>query len=947
MRFFLLLLTLATGAATLSANEIALAPEKVPNVVADRQDMQIPDCVHLSGMLGVRIHNSAANRLLAVDVDRLLEGYRKRPGRQTWDGEHVGKWLHAATLAWANTGNADLRVKLDRTAGELIKCQLDDGYLGTYLPEQRWTEWDVWAHKYNLIGLITYMRYTGDMTALPACCKMGDLLCNSFGDVPGKLDILKAGDHVGMAPTSVLEPMVWLYRLSGDEKYREFCEYLLRAWEQPNGPHIVSRLLETKRVDSVGNGKSYEMLSCINGLLEWYRMTGDPTLLTAAINAWEDIVAKRQYITGAVSVQDHFRDDYVLPNIQGAYGDPNAGGSENCDTITWLQLNAHLLRLTGEARFADQLERVTYNQMIAAQRPDGRAWADLTALEGKRPYAQESISCCLSSGPRGLALIPTFAVTADADGAVVNFYDAGTASLRLRDGTAVELGIESQYPASGKIIISVDPTGDVAKREFAVRLRIPEWCRAATAQINGKAAEADLSAGRYAVIRRPWMRGDKIELCLMLEPRVVVGDHANKGKVALLRGPLVLAADEALLNDKVKDINALAIASTDPAKLGLVSEAAPQEFKTWPNAQVFRVNVEAGENMSGTTGSPLSVPLIPFADAGSTGKSYKVWFPLVSRVHAPVPLIFDTDMGNDVDDALALGLIHALQSQDECKLLAVTVTKDNRYAAPFVDVVNTFYGRGEIPIGVVRGGFTPEDSKFIQVPCTAEDDGKPRYPHKLQDGGDAPEATGLLRKVLAGQPDGSVVIVQVGFSTNLARLLDSKPDEASPLDGMALVKQKVRLLCPMAGQFVPPASVQRYAEYNVVIDVKSAQQVFERWPTPIVASGYEIGKAILYPARSIEQDYNYVPHHPVADAYKTFQKMPYDRPTWDLTSVLYAVRPEAGYFGLSPEGRIIVENDGVMQFQTEPSGPHRYMTLTPEQAARVLEEFIRLCSRKP
>jgi inosine-uridine nucleoside N-ribohydrolase len=313
----------------------------------------------------------------------------------------------------------------------------------------------------------------------------------------------------------------------------------------------------------------------------------------------------------------------------------------------------------------------------------------------------------------------------------------------------------------------------------------------------------------------------------------------------------------------------------------------------------------------------------------------------------PVRLIFDTDIGNDIDDALALGMIHALESQGECKLLAVTITKDNRYAASCVDVLNTFYGRGDVPIGVVRGGVTPEDSNYIRSLSTAEDNGKPRYPHKLRDGRDASEATGLLRKVLAGQPDASVVIVQVGFSTNLARLLDSKPDQVSPLDGMALVKQKVRLLSAMAGSFAPRPGGERFQEYNVATDLKSAQQVFRRWPTPIVFSGYEVGEAILYPSRSIERHYGYVPRHPLAEAYRLYDKMPYDRPTWDLTSVLYAVRPEAGHFGLSPRGRVTVESDGVTRFQPQANGSHRYLTVSPEQIRGVLSEFIKLCSRPP
>jgi DUF1680 family protein len=228
-----------TVTAFASAAPVSPWPDKVPCAIADRQDAQVPDRVHLTGWVGTRMAVNESNRLAMLDVDRLLEGYRRRPGRQSWDGEHVGKWLHAATLAWVNTGDPKLRQKLDFVAAELVKCQLPDGYLGTYLAKNRWTEWDVWAHKYNLIGLITYMRYTGDLAPLPTCRRMADLLCRSFGDQPGQRDIITAGFHAGMAPTSVLEPMVLLYRMTGEPRYLDFCNYILRAWEQPDGPKIV------------------------------------------------------------------------------------------------------------------------------------------------------------------------------------------------------------------------------------------------------------------------------------------------------------------------------------------------------------------------------------------------------------------------------------------------------------------------------------------------------------------------------------------------------------------------------------------------------------------------------------------------------------------------------------------------------------------------------------
>ncbi len=313
----------------------------------------------------------------------------------------------------------------------------------------------------------------------------------------------------------------------------------------------------------------------------------------------------------------------------------------------------------------------------------------------------------------------------------------------------------------------------------------------------------------------------------------------------------------------------------------------------------------------------------------------------------PIPIIFDTDMGNDIDDAQALAVIHALESRGECKLLAVTVTKDNPYAAAYVDLLNTFYGRGDIPIGTVRDGMTPKSGKYIEQVATAKDNGQPRYPHDLTSGANAPEATGLLRKTLAAAEDGSVVVIQVGFSTNLARLLDSKPDEYSPLDGKSLIKKKARLLSIMAGVFEPQRLAKRDKEYNIYIDISTAKKVVEQWPTPIVMSGHEIGMAIRYPVASILNDYGYVKHHPVRAGYELFSKMPYNRPTFDLTSVLYAVRPNRGYFNLSQPCDLVVEDDGFVRVDKNPKGRCRYLIVDHDQIVRVKEVLAALSSQPP
>jgi len=316
----------------------------------------------------------------------------------------------------------------------------------------------------------------------------------------------------------------------------------------------------------------------------------------------------------------------------------------------------------------------------------------------------------------------------------------------------------------------------------------------------------------------------------------------------------------------------------------------------------------------------------------------------------PVRLIFDTDIGNDCDDVLALGMIHSLQSRGECELLAVTITKDHPLAAAFTDAVNTFYGRGEIPIGVCDSGVTDNEGRFNGL-VKRKDDGADRYPHDLRSGDQARGAVDLLRETLAAAADQSVVIVQVGFSTNLANLLRSEPDRHSPLTGTDLVKNKVRCVSAMAGAFelIPDEDGDPYehSEYNINRDIASAQKLAADWPTPIWWSGYEIGISAAYPHQSILGDYDYAIYHPLRDAYIAFRPPPHDRPTWDLTSVLQAVRPDHHYFDLSPPGTVVVADDAKTTFMADPEGRHRLLRLMPSQRRRLVEAMVLLASQPP
>lgn len=315
----------------------------------------------------------------------------------------------------------------------------------------------------------------------------------------------------------------------------------------------------------------------------------------------------------------------------------------------------------------------------------------------------------------------------------------------------------------------------------------------------------------------------------------------------------------------------------------------------------------------------------------------------------PVKLIFDTDMGNDSDDVMALCMLHTLQTRGAVDLLAVTITKDHPLAAAFVDAINTFYGRPDIPVGVVKNGATKEEGKFNKLAQAKGDGDGLRYPHNLKSGDDAPEATGLLRKLLASQPDGSVTLAQVGFFTNFQRLLASQPDDHSPLNGKDLIAKKVKVLSVMAGAFQTIGWNTRHLEYNVICDIPAAQTLAKEWPTPILWSGFEIGIAAAYPYDSIERDFGYIKHHPLPDAYALYSPKGHHRPTWDPTAVLAAVYPDRGYFTLSPGGTVVVEDNGATVFREgkDGKGRDRYLSMSPEQVGRVREAIVQLCVEPP
>ncbi len=616
---FLLFFTLIVNKAATQSNVIPVEKEiaigKEPKPIVEFKVKNLFESTpfagqSMQGYLGKRFSQNLTERLLKVDEKGIMAGYLERPGVHPWIGEHVGKYLESATNVWRTTHDERLKKQMDRIVNELIHSQLEDGYLGTYLPKDYWTSWDVWSHKYNMYGLLAYYTATGYQPALDACKKMGDLLCKTFGDAPGQRNILSAGEHMGMAATSVLDPMVELYRYTGQKQYMDFCYYILKAWDQEDGPKVITALLATGNVTKVGNAKAYEMLSNFVGIAKLYRVTGEDRFLKVVKVAWQDIVKNRLYISGTTSSMEFFQVDKVLP----ASSKDNMG--EGCVTTTWIQLNQNLLAITGDVKYLEQIEKSIYNQLLAAENPQTGCVSYYTALMDKKPYSCD-ISCCTSSVPRGIAMIPYFTMGNLNSIPTVLLYEPGvyknsytTARNKKIDFT---LKIETDFPESGTINLTFKSASNIDSIPLA--FRVPSWCGGFVIKMGSQ--EYKKVENNCVTVKRRWTSGEKLTIKFDIGVQEIQGGKSYPGMMAFQRGPQVLAFDESLnqefINANSKEMEN-SMLTFKPASTSC-SELLP---KQWIGKQAYSFMLTNNNKLV----------FVPFADASQTGAAIKVWMPL-------------------------------------------------------------------------------------------------------------------------------------------------------------------------------------------------------------------------------------------------------------------------------------------------------------------------------
>ena len=314
----------------------------------------------------------------------------------------------------------------------------------------------------------------------------------------------------------------------------------------------------------------------------------------------------------------------------------------------------------------------------------------------------------------------------------------------------------------------------------------------------------------------------------------------------------------------------------------------------------------------------------------------------------PVGIIFDSDLGNRIDSVLALATLYGLDGKNECRVISITISKPSLKAAAFGEVLGRFYsgavsgafnaaGR-QLPIGLATDGARTDETPMIKAVLEAKTaEGKPKYENGIHSINDTAEPHAVIRNAFTSQYDQNCIVVLAGPATNLVRAMDIPGTKS-------LIERKVRTLVMMGGDFSgsggPP-------ETNIKADIPSARKLFAEWPGEVIVCGNEVGAELRYPASSIDKDFAWSQAHPVVDAYRAAEQMPYNAGTQDVIAVLAAIRPKENYFKVSGPGTVQVDSEGRTKFVPSANGKHRYLTVDPAQKDRVIETFVTLASAKP
>lgn len=533
---------------------------------------------NITGFFGHRMEVNRANYLKDFPIDKYVDFIVNRQ-HTDWDwtkAEQHGKWVESAYLSAIQSDDEELLAKAQAVLDRIIDSQEESGYVGATARSFRSAErpirgMDPYELYFVFHAFMTVYEETGNEKALMAVEKLADYFLEYFG--PGKQGFWPsdlrppenrhkklAGQsqfaghsvHYSWEGTLLADPVARLYEITGKKKYLDWSEWVVSNIDKWSGWDAFSRL-DSVSAGTLGVDKlqpyvhSHTFHMNFMGFLRLYRITGDESLLRKVTGAWNDINERQMYITGGVSVAEHYEHGYVKP-LSGNI-------VETCATMSWMQLTQMLLELTGDVKYANAIERLMINHVFAAQAADEGICRYHTAPNGTKPMDQfHGPDCCTASGHRIISLLPTFAYAENGQDFYINQYLASD-----YQGGKLQFSIKTSYPESENIELTIASEKPVEKN---LLLRIPSWCEDPKVSVNGDEINA-IEPGSYLELSRKWTKGDNVEITFPMEEQWVErahhseysmyylpgGEHMYKETptdnvpFAFVRGPVVYALD--------------------------------------------------------------------------------------------------------------------------------------------------------------------------------------------------------------------------------------------------------------------------------------------------------------------------------------------------------------------------------------------------------------------
>jgi len=543
-----------------------------------------------------------------------------------WRGEYWGKMMRGACITYGYTHDEELYTILENPARELLKRQDEQGRIASYAPDREYYGWDVWCRKYVLLGYLFFVDICRDEALIKAIDRAMvahlDYMVETLGP-DGKIALNETSDFwCGANSVSLLEPVMLMYVRTGYPRYLEFARHIVNTGTREENLFTIDGTERAPYTWPVR--KAYEMMSCFEGLLEYYRVTGEERCKEMAVRFADGVLATDTTVIGCCGCEHELFNHSARTQTDTTY---TGIMQETCVTVTWIKFCYRLLCLTGEMRFADAIEKAVYNALYGAVNTEGAtvndglpfdSYSPLLAQKRGRatggrklsPEGEVVYGCCAAIGAAGTGLVPHMAAQHTADGVVFQLYIAGTYAFE----GGLSLTVDTAYPTQGTVTLRVT---DAPATETALRLRIPTFAAGSTLTVNDQ--PMPVTAGTYAVVRRTFVPGDTLRLELAMNPTVWHApgwekDPASFHFVAVQYGPLMLARDRRMTAEVGTPVEL-----AEGADGAICLEPAP--LPPFPAMCAFRVPCRDGS----------FITMVDYQSAGKTWEEdslTEVWLPV-------------------------------------------------------------------------------------------------------------------------------------------------------------------------------------------------------------------------------------------------------------------------------------------------------------------------------